>query len=281
MESFKFVGPRGSIDFSLASKYVFTSVEGLNGANTTRQENTYAGLDGADYSDILYQPEMLTIKGFICAGSRQEMTALRANLFRILNGKDSGTLFYKTGDRQYFTEVQTAKPLTGERMQNILPFTVYFERNKVLWKRNITHNYDIYRRENKLKTTFTLPCVFSTRDTVTTVYNGGDLPADSIITITGTTPSGKAGAQGIEIKNNTTGEGLYLDCAVEQRETITIDTANTTVISSLRGNMMNYLLSKSMFFKLPLGESEIEVVNQNPANELAATIQYYHVVLGV
>lgn len=281
MEAFKFVSPRGTLDFSLASKYVFTSVEGLNGASTTRQENTYAGLDGADYTDILYQPETLTIKGFICAGSRQELVSLRANLFWILNGKDSGTLFYQVGSKQYFTEAQTVKPLTGERMQNILPFTVYFERNKVLWKRNIAHNYDIYRRENKLKTTFTLPCAFSTRDTVTTVYNAGDLPADCIITIAGITPSAKTGTQGIEIKNNTTGEGIYLDCAVEQGETITIDTGNTTVISTTRGNIMNHLLSESVFFKLPLGESEIEAVNKNPANELAAAIQYYHVVLGV
>ena len=280
-EELKFVSERGSIAFSSSSKYVFTSIENLNGAETTRQENTYVDADGAEYSDIFYQPETVSVKGFIRAANRAELITLRAKLFQHMNGKDSGILYYSVSGKRYFTEAQTVKPIVGERMQNILSFTVYFERFNVLWKKDKLFKYDIYTRKNTLKTTFTLPCAFSTRTMEKTVINNGDVPAECVIKIKGLKYAQSESGKGISILNVATGEGIYLDCDADTDEIITIDTAKASVVSSKSGNIMNHLFSKSVFGKIICGKNAIKVTNENPSNDIIVTVEYYNTVLGV
>lgn len=105
MEYFKFVSERGTIEFSLVSPYKMTSHENLNGAETQSSEMRFINSDGAEYENILYEPDELTIKGFIRGESKHTLPYLRANLFKMLNGKDKGVLYYTCENEEYFTEV--------------------------------------------------------------------------------------------------------------------------------------------------------------------------------
>ncbi len=279
MESFKFVSARGNIEFSLASRYIFSSVENLNGADVRMQEDKYIGLDGAEYSDILYEPDDITIKGFIRADKKTELPFYRALLFKILNGKENGLLYYKVNNKSYFTEVLPLRPVVGESVQNILNYIVYFKRISPMWKEERQIKENIYELTKKLKTTFTLPCEFSQRANKVEILNGGDIPCGCVLTVKGMGESNATA--GIKIINKTTEKEIYLDYLISEGEEVVIDTNEYTVTSSINGNIINRLVSSSEFFKLDVGVNELEVVNLDAGFEVLASVAFYNVVLGV
>lgn len=282
MEYFKFISERGAIEFSRTSSYVFTSHENLNGAEVQMQEDKFIGTDGAEYKNILYNPDELTIKGFIKADKKESIPYYRAKLFKILNGKDSGKLYYTVGNKEYFTEVLTMRPSIGTPVQNILSFTVYFKRIAPLWKETRINKYSIYNLIKNLKTTFTFPIVFSQRETRCTVVNGGDVPADCIITIKSAEDQSKETTENmIKITNHTTGEFMILAYSTMRNEEIKIDTNKCSVVSSEKGNIINRLRADSTFLKLAVGANEIEVANSDASNKFLASIEFYNAVLGV
>ena len=281
MEYFKFVSARGSIDISLASPYVLTSHENLNGAEVQFQENKFIDTDGAEYTNVLYEPDELTVKGFIKAENKKSVPHYRAELFRILNGKDSGYLYYICGNKVYFTEALTMRPAVGETVQNVLSFTLHFKRTAPLWKENRLNRCSIYMLTKNLKTEFTLPLVFSKRTTRCNVLNGGDIPADCLITIKGLSVSEETAGNEISIINHTTNEKIALSYLLAVNEQIKIDTAGCSVTSSLNGNIINRLKAESSFIKLAAGVNDIEVINSDAENELYAEIEFYNTVLGV
>ena len=282
MEFFKFVSDRGTIEFSRISPYVFTSHENLNGAEVQMQEDKFIGTDGAEYRNMLFEPDELIIKGFIKAESKETIPVYRAKLFKFLNGKDSGKLYYTVGNKNYFTEVLTMRPEVGEAVQNILNFTVRFKRTAPLWKEARLNKCDLYMLKKNLKTEFAFPLVFSERTARCIVVNGGDVSADCVITIKGTAElSEEAASNEIKVTNHTTGEYMILNYSAIRNEEIKIDSNMCSVVSSEKGNIINKLRADSTFLKLAVGKNDIEVANSDTANEFLASIEFYNTVLGV
>lgn len=281
MECFKFVSDRGYIEFSLVSPYKLTSCENLNGAETQKNEHKYIACDGAEYTDILYEPDELSIKGFVKAQSKETLPYLRAEFYKILNGKESGILYYCVQNKEYFTEVLPIRPLVSDPIQNVMNFTAKFLRLAPLWKLfNINKNY-IYRIENVLKTEFTLPCEFSVRTFKCRAVNNGDTDSAPVFKIKCTKAPLTTNENIISIKNSTTGKSLSINYSPIINETITIDTEKCTIVSDICGNIINKITSDSEFFELSVGSNDIEVKNTNMEYTIYATLEYYNKVLGV
>lgn len=281
MEYFKFVSERGTIEFSLVSPYKMTSHENLNGAETQSSEIRFINSDGAEYENILYEPDELTIKGFIRGESRHTLPYLRANLFKILNGKDKGILYYTCENEEYFTEVLTLRPSVGTRIQNVLDFTAKFLRLSPLWKKSHLNKTDVYKITKKLKTTFTLPCIFSQRTSAVSVVNNGDTDSPCVIKIKCTLAPVEVGENVITIKNTVTQKKLELNYSPSAGEQIVIDSEKCIVESLKEGNIINRMKTGSEFIYLPPGVNEIEALVSNTNYEITAHIEYYGVMLGV
>lgn len=289
MERLIFKTSKGSITIGYGGKYVLSSTpKGLNECEVTRQTTTYIKTDGASYTDPLYSPRQITVNGFINAVSPAEMANCRAELSRVLSGKEEGTLYYDTGYKRYFAEAIVNPPEFGENpLQCKLPFVVFFTLPKVYWKQDKKHIESVYELVNHVSGSFTLPCVFTERLNHKTVINNGHRDADMVIIVDCDTYTPPDNVYGILIENKTTGEYIQLDYNIQAGERITIDTEKCTVKSSIAtsgndyGNIFYSMTESSTFFKLTTGANEIEATSLNPNCRITISLEYYHVMEGI
>lgn len=235
-------------------KYMYTSVTGLNDGTITRQSNQYANMDGVEYTESLYEPRFVTVSGYIRANNREEVLKLRQNMVNILNGKDAGRLVYCTGNHKYFAEAIPDLPVFGNLIQNILPFTLYFNLPKFYWMDAKEAKEYILNIEPSLIFPVTFPTAFSSVTNRKTVVNSGQTGADMVITITCVNDTDGV----ITISNNTTGKYIKISHNMVRGEVITIDTAKYAVISNVSGNIL-HKVSDGDFFKLACGANDLQV----------------------
>ena len=284
LEYFRYVTEQGEIRFGWGCPYVFHNPQGLNEADVNRQELGGYDEDGTEYEFPTYSQRYVTLPGFFKAENKASLYRMRAELVRILNGKDKGKLYYNNGNHEYFSEAIADIPQFGQRMQNVITFTCYFNLYKFYWKDSKAVSKSLFYREDHIKGTFQFPFVFTTRYSKGTLLNVGDTNANLIITITGENAdelSTFSLETGLEIKNNTTGEFMLLDYDISGGEVITIDTDTARITSSLNGNILHTLTGDSTFFKLVRGENEIEVTNYNPSNSVQIQAEFHDCYLGV
>lgn len=253
MEYFEFILDGERLHIGMG-KYMYTSVEGLNDGTITRQSNQYANMDGVEYTESLYEPRLVTINGYIRGANDEEILKLRQKMMNILNGKKQGNLVYHTGSHEYFSPAMPDLPVFGERVQNILPFALYFNLPKFYWYDAKTVNEDVLRVTPALIFPVTFPTEFSSVVNRKIVVNSGQTDADMIVTITGVNDISDM----ITITNHTSGAYLQIDHDMIRGEVITIDTANYSIVSSEDGNILHKIVAGD-FFKLVCGANDIEV----------------------
>lgn len=194
---------------------------------------------------ILYHPGRLTI----LSGHRKRSILCRCTDFDDLErrGKDiSRAVIQFTCDNPYFTDDSAQK-------------------------------VDLFRRKDLIKTTFTLPCAFSSRINRLTVINSGDVKAEPVFTIynSGGT-SAAAESYGIEIENSTTGQSLLVERNTQPGEAITIDIPGRRVTSSIAGDITASISQDTFLsdFWLAEGANDIEAVNYNAGEDISVVMQY-------
>lgn len=283
-EYFRYVTDRGEIQFGWGFPFVFDKPEGMNEADTNRQETGGYDEDGTEYEYPTYSPRLVTLPGSFRSSNKAGLYSMRADMVRIMNGKDKGRLYYYNGYKEYFSEAVADIPQFGQRMQNVMMFTCYFNLYRFYWKEAKPTKNNLFYRENHIKGTFQFPFVFTTRYSKGNLINLGDVEADWKITITATSNQTLQTLflnTGLEIKNNTTGETMLLEYDMTDGEVITIDTENAKVTSSINGNILYALSGSSTFFKLKQGKNEIEATNYNTSIPVYINSEFYNRYLGV
>lgn len=132
----------------------------------------------------------------------------------------------------------------------------YFEESKSI-------SAALYKRERKLKKSFTLPCVMSERVSKGTVINSGDVVTEPIFEIYFAADGTENETGNIELKNHRNGISLKLSYVGGANETVTVDIPKRRIYNS-NGDSLLYALSDDSFlseFVLEKGENELEVVN--------------------
>ena len=142
------------ITFGLVSKYVCSTVTGINEGTVNRRKINYIDTDGADYTDDLYEERIIVIEGYIQSGSRKELNDLRAKLTQICNGKNRGKLIYENGNRRYFTEAIAELPEFGERTGRVQLFSCKFIAYRFFWKDYFETKAVVASFKNNIKTYF-------------------------------------------------------------------------------------------------------------------------------
>lgn len=139
----------------------------------------------------------------------------------------------------------------------------------------------IFSRINKVKSTFTLPCVFTERICRVTAHNSGDIVIYPTVFVHGT-PAVKSSAalqseeHGILITNQTSGAKIHLKHTVQCGETITIDVKNRKIHSDTAGNITNKISDDTVLssFFLEVGDNVISVDNYDTDTELSAQLSF-------
>lgn len=281
MERFKFVTSKGTIVFGSESGYVFTGHEGMNDGEVQRQESTYINIDGAEYSNPVYAPRFCTINGYIRAENDTHLQRLRAEMYRILNGKDSGILWYNINGRTYFAEAVPDLPKMSVPMQSKTSFAAFFHLPSFYWKNANTVKKDLYKRTDKISTPFMLPMVFTERTSGADAMNGGNVEAPCIIKIVCAGSAIERKDAEITIKNETSNEVIKLDYDIRSGEVITINTAEFTAESSMFGNILHKVRESSDFFKLKCGNNHISAVCSDTSRQISAYLSFNEMYIGV
>lgn len=130
----------------------------------------------------------------------------------------------------------------------------------------------LYSRKDLVKGNFTLPCVFTQRIMTSSVYNHGDVMTEPVFKIFCNCGS-DAGEKGILLKNETTGSQLWLQYALQEGETVTVDVAKRQIISDAvreennGGNLIFFITDDTVLKNLYLVPGENRFVVTNFATE--------------
>ena len=288
-EHLTFINEYGKILFG-SGKYIITNIDGVNRPEIQRQETSIIDTDGKKIVRTSYTSKTVTVNGYIRANDKNELYALKLELTRILDCKTEGKLVYEVDNKKYFTEAITQEcPIFGDVIQNFVPFTVMFTAFNIYWKTVKQTKENVYERiagiPEKSDGTFTFPCVFSYRKSKKMFFNKGNLSCDFVCEIRGVSETDELVAAaantnetptaGFRIMNNTTGEYMIINHDVAIGETVLVNTAEFSVLSSKDGNILHKLQNGTDFFKLAPGKSEIEVTNFNTANNIMVNLSFH------
>lgn len=270
--------------------YMFSELDGVNSPEVTRQTESVIDSDGQFIVQTYYPSKTITINGYIKSENRTELNALKRQLVCMCDCKTDGLLYYEKGNRTYFTEViPNSFPEFGDEIQHMTTFSVSLNAYRIYWKKSAETADYVYKRFKNVQTTFTLPCVFTVRKNKNSFTNYGDLPCEFICSIIGISDSEDVSAQtlsngsqtGFALINSSTGEKLVINHDIAIGETVTVDTANFAITSSVSGNLLHKLQRDCEFFKLAPGESEIEVTNYNLGRNIVARFSFNETYVGV
>lgn len=265
-------------DNALENPLFLSHIEGLEAGSVKRNEIEYIDTDGVKFADIFFEPRIVTIEGYIVAQSRHTLLNARRQLLHAFNPKKQAEFYYKRGTETYYALAYAdSLPEFGARFGWCLPFTAYININSFYLLSGSEIKTTIFQKTNNLKTTFTLPCVFSYRTSTSTIFNDGDVELYGTVQLICSTDSDSTN---IEIKNVTENTVFSIEgYAAEAEEVIVVDFENGTAVSNKKGNIMPYVSAESEFFPIVPGNNDISCTSEDI--DLIASIAYRKRYIGV
>ena len=108
------------------SPYFISHIEGFAEGEVNKSKTQYIDTDGAEFSDVFFEPRIVTIDGYILAESEEEMIKLKRKLIQAYSPKEEHDLYYTNGAGQYYARaLSDSLPKFGVRTRWALPFTLY------------------------------------------------------------------------------------------------------------------------------------------------------------
>ena len=233
-----------------------TAIEGLGLVARDYSAAVYSGYDGQETLNSRNQARTITIG--IEVMDKDVTYAVRSAL-HVLSRE--GTLYIKndnTDRRIRCSQVQipdVTRVLQGE----IASFGIQLVCDSPYFEDGTDTVVPLYRRTKLLKTPFTFPAVFGDIVVGATIRILGTASVEPIITLY--YPSPLEGVERIVITNETTGASIKLDYAPQANDTVTIDIKNRKILSSVSGNLINYLAEDTFLgdFALVYGVNVLSV----------------------
>ena len=236
------------------------------------------GYDGEIISNITYNSRVVNVKGNIWGNTEQELYNARQELFNKCNGKTKGILTYFDGFKLYRANAVASVPSCGDYRELLCTFNVNFTLYNFFWENAEISVYDIFSRKDNITTSFTLPCVFTSRTAENTIVNNTDFNIYPIITIKANSVDN---SQPIKIINSTTGEKISISgYNISVGEIITIDCEKYTAQNNSGVNLINYFNDFENWC-IVKGTNTIKGINNNSSSSIDIKIQYRKKYVGV
>lgn len=206
---------------------------------------------------------------------------------KILN--QPGTLLISDGVRIRKINARCAEALQGERYGGYSVFAMQFVCDYPYFEDKDAKIVPLYKVEKLLKSTFTLPCMFTRRIAKADVINIGDVDTEPIIRIrlNGGTYSGTDGTPGtLVIRNETTKQEIELNLVnAENTKEVIVDIPNRKIYSQDNKNLIHHLAPTSFLsnFWLQKGNNLIGVdnyISESSIVECEFSNKYIEAVIG-
>ena len=151
----------------------------------------------------------------------------------------------------------------GDRIGKYRKFQMQFYCDSPYFEESGKRTAALFEREKKLKSTFTLPCVMSSRVSKGMLINGGDVEAEPVFEIYFGTDGSESDTGSLELINHSTGKKLVLSHPAEAGEKVTVDIASRKIYNQEGENLLSALSDDSFLsgFVLRKGKNELEVIN--------------------
>lgn len=282
-EYVEFTNSRGdSVRFELVS------IEGLGDVGANIQQQRAPFQDGSTYLDAILEPRYIEAEFIVRGTDYDEVRANRTSLASVINPKlGLGTLTYYSGDTvRLIDAVAESVPAYADRENRGVRWQrgiVTFVAPNPYWKSiGITE-------EPAFEPRFRFPIPFydnpgkfimGLQRDQRVIFNDGDAPAPLHVEFFGPAVNPK-------IINNTTGEFIKIRQTLEEGEKMVIDTADgvkSVFFIDAEGNgrnVFNWIDPDSVFFKLVVGDNDIEYTADNDVQGAIVNISYSKQYVGV
>ena len=261
---------------SSSPQWRITEISGLGLLEKNFSTVTYPGESGQQTLGHTYGPRTISISGVIMNDGNLQRTL--ANAIHIF--QDDVTVKLQFGERKRKTLCHVAVFENNERNVYLQHFVLQLIADNPFFEDWEDTSVAVYKRENLLKTTFTLPCVFSKRTNEIDVLVTGQENSEPVILIANTaSPVNALEESGIELTNTLPGgteQRIFLETTTQAGEIITVNIPERTVTSNLRGNLLNTLSNDSFLsdFYLAPGTNRVSVTNYNTFEDISVLCQY-------
>ena len=290
------------INLALNEKIIFDSlgdyvedillshIEGIGHPGGTSQKSQGVNQDGADSEDSLLDARVIRLDATIRTLNRKKLYALRRKIFRIINpktynhatGKRGELLIYYTNDyKKYriYGKVEDSAEFNS-RKKNHDKTTISFYCQDPYWLDEEGINIDIKSVKGGLKFPLKLPNKFATVSFYKEINNEGDVETPIQIEYIGP-------ALNPRITNETTGEYIQVNMAIDEKEKLVIDTREGKETVNLitpheTKDVYNNIDLNSTFFKLIVGKNLIRYSSDvEGAKDKVTIIDYTNKYIGV
>ena len=283
-----------SIVFDSTGNYeediLLSHIEGIGHPGGTSQKSQGVNQDGADSEDSLLDARVIRLDATIRTLNRKKLYALRRKIFRIINpktynhatGKRGELLIYYTNDyKKYriYGKVEDSAEFNS-RKKNHDKTTISFYCQDPYWLDEEGINIDIKSVKGGLKFPLKLPNKFATVSFYKEINNEGDVETPIQIEYIGP-------ALNPRITNETTGEYIQVNMAIDEKEKLVIDTREGKETVNLitpheTKDVYNNIDLNSTFFKLIVGKNLIRYSSDvEGAKDKVTIIDYTNKYIGV
>ena len=263
-------------------EYVFSSLSGIGGGNVRRSEREYINDDGAEFDNIYYNPRSFEVTGYVLAPSLKGLDERKQKLIHACTPKKEKEIVFFDGVRKYkATAISDNLPEFGERKFTAywnLPFVLNITIPTFYWTDYEITNIPVILRKDEIQTSFTLPCVFTSRVAEAVVDNSSGFDFYPVVKISAGNQY-ESGA--VKILNETTGEYIQLSGAtLSPGDIIVIDCENLTAVLNGKTNIINSFNDFESFKIIP-GKNVVKGINNNSSSAVNITMEYYKKWIGV
>jgi hypothetical protein len=236
-----------------------TEITGIGFPKRNFTYNTYAGVYGQELASVSIPSRTITISGDISAKAQKALPMHLAA--KILNA--DGELSLQTGRKARRAKVRTLSFEVQERKMAYKTFVLQLESDNPYFWGPAPLSYSVFSRQNLLKSTFTLPCVFSRRNMSATVINNGDTECEPVLTIFKPEQSEVLESDTLIIKNEANGAVITLNHIMQPGETVTVDIPNRTIVSDSSGSILQEISDDTVLsaFVLLTGKNQVSCVS--------------------
>ena len=254
----EFVNETGKISMGSGSDLRIIEIDGVGLAPKTRNVASYADIVGQNKLSETVNARTITIKGDIKSTAPQ---SILTRMMRILNG--TGTLKMRFGSKRRSIKADCTEFDISDRNGAYQPFIIQFICDYPYFSDINSTQIHVFNVQKRLKTAFSLPCVFSTRTAEKDILNKGDVICEPILDITAMTSGEENGS--IIIANETTAQTIKLNYKPIKDEVVTVDIEKRKITSSVNGDIVYSLDDDSYLsdFYLAKGSNRIRVTNES------------------
>ena len=251
-----------------------TEITGIGFPKRNFTYNTYAGVYGQELASVSIPSRTITISGDISVKAQKALPMHLAA--KILNA--DGELSLQTGRKARRAKVRTLSFEVQERKIAYKTFVLQLESDNPYFWGPAPLSYSVFSRQNLLKSTFTLPCVFSRRNMSATVINNGDTECEPVLTIFKPEQSEVLESDTLIIKNEANGAVITLNHIMQPGETVTVDIPNRTIVSDSSGSILQEISDDTVLrsFVLLTGKNQVSCVSGDASLAVVCKFETLH-----